>query len=291
VTAPVPPPRRVVRRLLVALVAAGVVAGAALPGAAAPAAAATSPCVAVVVDGRLAGGPLRTACAKGDPDSGLEALTRAGFGYAFQPRNPGLVCAIDGLPECSRTSTETYWSYWYRARGSTRWVYSTQGAGSHDPEPGSTEAWVWQEGGRRPPPAIGFRTVCPQAAGGGTRPASATPTPARTAEPVDPPATGSPRPAGGGGAGGSGGSHGAAASAPPTGPVTSSPPASRPPTSAAPSTATAATPSPAESGSVAAPRPDDGDDGPPWAGLAVGGALVLGLAAAALARARRGGSP
>ncbi|HEX6937472.1 MAG TPA: hypothetical protein VF227_13210, partial [Actinomycetes bacterium] len=66
-------------------------------------AAAAEPCVGVVVDARLLGGDVRTGCAKGDPDSGLEALTMAGFRYAFVPRQPGLVCQVDGAPECSRT--------------------------------------------------------------------------------------------------------------------------------------------------------------------------------------------
>ena len=75
-----PPVRRVVVALLrpVALGGAGVVALVALIGPAAPAFAAATPCVGVVVDGRLAGGSVRTACAAGDPKTGLDALTKAG---------------------------------------------------------------------------------------------------------------------------------------------------------------------------------------------------------------------
>ena len=152
--------------------------GLALLGPSAPASAATKPCVGVIVDGRLAGGGLRTSCAKGDPDSGLEALTKAGVSYAFVPRQPGQICQLDGFPECSRNSADTYWSYWWRAPGSSRWVYATEGAGSHDPEPGAVEAWVWQEGGRQEPPDIAFGTLCPQASA--AKPTSA---PTRTAEP------------------------------------------------------------------------------------------------------------
>ena len=161
-------PVRTVRRFVSALLAPALLGGAgvvglALLGPAAPASAASKPCVGVIVDGRLAGGGLRTGCAEGDPDSGLEALTKAGVSYAFVPRQPGQICQLDGLPECSRNSADTYWSYWWRAPGSSRWVYATEGAGSHDPAPGAIEAWVWQEGGRQEPPDIAFGTLCPQA--------------------------------------------------------------------------------------------------------------------------------
>lgn len=260
-------------------------------GPAAPAAAAT-PCVGVVVDGRLAGGTLRTACAQGDPRTGLDALTRAGFGYAFVPRQPGLVCQVDGFPECARTSTRTYWSYWHRARGSSRWVYSTQGAGSYDPEPGSTEAWVWQDGGRRQPPSTSFRSICPQAATssgtGGAQPAPAT----RSDEPVDPPATGKPQPVNGGGPSRTARppTPSASASRSPAGtaPTTAPPSPTRAPSSTA---APPPTPSPTASGQTVQPPADSGDDGPPWVGLAVGAALVAALGGAAVLRARRGGTP
>ena len=151
------------RRLAAALAATALAGLGLLAGPPAPAAAA-EPCVGVVVDARLLGGGVSTGCAKGDPDSGLEALTKAGYSYAFVPRQPGQVCQIDGIPECSRTSTDTYWSYWWRAKGSSRWVYATEGAATHDPAPGATEAWVWQDGGRREPPDIALRTICPQVA-------------------------------------------------------------------------------------------------------------------------------
>lgn len=130
---------------------------------AAPSATAAEPCVGIVIDARLLGGEVTTACAKGDPDSGLQAMTRAGISYRFLPRQPGLVCQIGGSPDCARTTTTTYWSYWHRAKGSTRWTYSTVGAASHDPAPGSTEGWVWQDGGRRQPPDIALRAICPDA--------------------------------------------------------------------------------------------------------------------------------
>ena len=73
------------------------------------------------------------------------------------------MCQIDGAPACADTSTTTYWSYWYRAKGSRSWVYASEGSGSHDPAPGSTEAWVWQDGRQRTPPDVAQRTICPVA--------------------------------------------------------------------------------------------------------------------------------
>jgi hypothetical protein len=251
------------------------------PTAPVPAAAATRPCVGMIVDGRLAGGSLRTACATGDPRSGLAALTAAGFSYAFVPRQPGQVCQIDSFPECSRNGSDTYWSYWHRAKGTARWVYSGEGAATYDPEPGDTEAWVWQEGGKRPPPDIAFGTLCPQAAAADVEP-SDPPLPAATAK-----KTTTPQPTGSGDV--------------PLPDLTTTPPALKPSPSKTPSTsAGASTPaattttaaSTDEPSPSASPVASSDDGGPPWAGLAVGVAVVALLGGAALARARRTeGSP
>jgi hypothetical protein len=251
------------------------------PTAPVPAAAATRPCVGMIVDSRLAGGSLRTACATGDPRSGLAALTAAGFSYAFVPRQPGQVCQIDSFPECSRNGSDTYWSYWHRAKGTGRWVYSGEGAATYDPEPGDTEAWVWQEGGKRPPPDIAFGTLCPQAAAADVEP-SDPPLPAATAK-----KTTTPQPTGSGDV--------------PLPDLTTTPPALKPSLSRAPSTsAEASTPAatttsaatPTEPSPSASPVASSDDSGPPWAGLAVGVAVVALLGGAALARTRRtGGSP
>ena len=237
-------------------------------------------CVGVVVDARLLGGVVSTGCAEGDPDSGLAALEAAGFRYAFAPRLPGFVCQIDSAPECSRTGTTTYWSYWYRTKGSRAWVYSSEGAGSRDPAPGSTEAWVWQDGGRREPPDVALETICPQVARSRTERAvpSSSPSPARTS--------------------------GSAAAARPsrrttgtTGTTDRSPaPASPAPATAsdgtapAPTTAPAASSAPASRSSAAGGVPaGDGPDRTPWTGVVLGGGLVAALGAAALARSRRSG--
>jgi hypothetical protein len=270
-------PVRTVRRLGAALLAPVLLGGAgsvglALLGPRAPAAGAAKPCVGVVVDGRLAGGDLRTACAVGDPDSGLAALTDAGFSYAFVPRQPGQVCQLDGFPECSRNSADTYWSYWWRAPGSSRWVYATEGAGSHDPDPGAVEAWVWQEGGKRQPPDVAFRTICPQAVKApSTLTPAASPRPSTASgEPVPlPDLTNTP------------------AELNPTAPTRDEPTsASAGPTTPAP-TSTSASTTTAPSVDRSAPAAADDDSGdPPWTGLALGVGLVGLLGGAAFTRFR-----
>ncbi len=264
------PVRRVATLLLPAL--AGAAVASATLGPAAPAAASNA-CVGVVIDGRLAGEGVRTACATGDPTDGLAALTKAGVRYAFVPRVPGQLCQLDGVPACSDTGADTYWSYWWRAKGSSRWVYATTGAGSHDPEPGDTEAWVWQDGGRREPPDIAFARICPQAGGSAGGPRSSSP--ARSgpgaasgaAVPLpDPTSTAKP-------------------TATPTRPAGSTPPPSAV-TSPSPDATDAASTS--QSAPPAEPTAADEPGGaPPWAGLGVGALLVLLLAGAAIARARR----
>ncbi len=270
----------------------------------APAGAAAKPCIGVIVDARLLGGDVRTGCAVGDPDSGLEALTKAGFGYAFVPRQPGLVCQIDRAPECTRTTTTTYWSYWYRAKGSQTWVYSSAGAASHDPAPGSTEAWVWQEGGRKAPPDIALTTVCPQAAGEptATRTAKKTPSPTSSARSSTRSATTSPsqratttsRKAATKKAATKKAAKNTvtptAESTPPATPDKTSEPSGTTASSSDPDTGTSPQ-STAPAAATGAPAdPDSG--GPPWVGLLVGAGLVAGLGGAALARSRRsGGAP
>jgi hypothetical protein len=244
----------------------------------APATAAKA-CVGVIVDARLAGGGVSTGCALGDPDSGLDALVDAGYSYAFAPRYPGLVCSINGTPECAKMTTTDHWSYWYREPGERTWVYSSVGAGAHDPEPGSTEAWVWQDGGRQQPPDIALSTICPQVA------EQSSPSPARTKEPSP---TTTPKPA----------ASTDRPEAQPTEPKKSresSPEASSTkrssgatetsastpvPPSASPSTSLAAQP-------AAALRDGDSDDGSSLTGPLAGAALVALLAGAAVWRSRR----
>lgn len=252
---------------------------------AAPSATAAEPCVGIVIDARLLGGEVTTACAKGDPDSGLQAMTRAGISYRFLPRQPGLVCQIGGSPDCARTTGTTYWSYWHRAKGSTRWTYSTVGAASHDPAPGSTEGWVWQDGGRRQPPDIALRAICPDAFAApsvtkaptssalSSASASSLPTHAKTA----------------------------ARTSTSPGPDTSAPTPGTARSTTQPPTSTTETPSPADAGPTqsATTRPAQASQGGAdteargsWTGVATASALVALFGGAAVARFRRpGGKP
>jgi hypothetical protein len=134
------------------LLAAGLVAVAA-PAAPAYAAACTSTKtgVTVVVDFTKLGEKIDTACDPTNPANGLDALTGAGFTYAFVPRYPGFVCTIDNLPDpCNGAPATAYWSYWHAKRGGT-WIYSNTGAGTYKPKPGSVQGWAFGAGS---PPGI-----------------------------------------------------------------------------------------------------------------------------------------
>ncbi|MEU7480785.1 hypothetical protein AB0A63_32755 [Lentzea sp. NPDC042327] len=112
----------------------------------APASAADCAGVKVVVDFTALGGGVQTGCAPGDPATGLAALTGAGFTYSFVPRQAGFVCRINALPNpCTAPTTSAYWSYWHASPGGS-WAYSSAGAGSYDPAPGSVEGWAFGAG-------------------------------------------------------------------------------------------------------------------------------------------------
>lgn len=132
--------------------------------------------VTVVVDFRALGGSVRVDCAPGDPASGLAALQGAGFSYAYVPRQPGLVCQINGLPNpCNNAPTTAYWSYWHAQRGGS-WTYSNSGAGSRNPAPGTVEGWAFGAG---QPPGV-------------APPAPAQPPPATTKPAPKPPPSSQP---------------------------------------------------------------------------------------------------
>jgi hypothetical protein len=213
------------------------------------------------------------------------------------PRQPGQVCQIGGIPECSRNSADTYWSYWWRAKGSSRWVYATEGAATHDPAPGATEAWVWQDGGRREPPDIALRTICPQLADPDPTPSPSPETDRTRTASRSPSATPSPSTSSGGGASGrTSERRSPAATRTPRATHTSTPPATPSTATSSPDDLEAATPP--TTGVSSQDRADgtDGADGTddgsvPWVGVAVGGGLIAAFGGAALARSRRGGGP
>ncbi len=158
------------RALAVPLVTAGLAVTAFATLGAPSALAENAACVQVVVDTRSAGGGVRTACATGDPSSGLDALESAGI--PFQQRPDGLVCVIAGVPAegCGATSATRFWSYWLREPGAASWRMSQVAPAQHDPRPGGAEGWVWGDG-RTPPPEV---------------PASAPPTPGVGGAQADP---------------------------------------------------------------------------------------------------------
>ncbi|GAB2858051.1 hypothetical protein [Lentzea nigeriaca] len=106
--------------------------------------------VTVVVDFRGLGGGVQQGCAPGSPASGVAALSAAGFGYTYASRQQGFVCRINGKPgtdadKCVTTSpASAYWSYWHGSGGS--WSYSSQGAATYVPPPGSVEGWAFGAG-------------------------------------------------------------------------------------------------------------------------------------------------
>lgn len=116
--------------------------------------------VTVVVDFTAFGGGVQVQCALGDPATGLEALQDAGFTVTGTARwGLAFVCRIDGLPTpadepCINTPPATaYWSYWHAPSGGS-WSYSSSGASSYDPAPGTVEGWSFGAGSAPsiPPP-------------------------------------------------------------------------------------------------------------------------------------------
>jgi len=82
-----------------------------------------------------------TGCAPGDPSSGIKALEGAGFSYMYHPRQPGFVCKINRFPRDGNCMSPKYWSYWHADEAGGSWTYSSEGAQTYDPAPGSAEGW------------------------------------------------------------------------------------------------------------------------------------------------------
>ena len=105
--------------------------------------------VSVIVDYGTTGSGIDKRCAPGDPTSGLTTLTGASLPYTFVPRQPGLVCTINQVPDpCNGAPPTAYWSYWH-LRADKTWEFSSVGAGSYNPAPGATEGWAFGKG--KPP--------------------------------------------------------------------------------------------------------------------------------------------
>lgn len=180
----------------------------------------------MVVDFGAFGGGVEVACAPGDPASGADALSGAGFGIEGTVAMPAFLCRIDGLPraEADRCRVppppNAYWSYWVADRGGP-WCYADVGMYGRDPERGTVDGWVFVgPGGSRAPRSSTFSAV----AGGGSSgadcngAATATTAPPTTRATTTPPAVRqAPRTGGGaaGSPGASGGSPGAGGAAVP----------------------------------------------------------------------------
>ncbi|MBM7075443.1 MULTISPECIES: hypothetical protein [Micromonospora] len=147
----------IVRVRLAGLVAAAVAAVALTAVEPAPQAAHAAACtgttgVTVVVDFAALGGGVQVACALGDPATGVAALQGAGFTVTGTSRwGLAFVCRINGKPTsatepCVNTPPATaYWSYWHAPAGGS-WSYSSSGASSYNPAPGSVEGWSFGAG-------------------------------------------------------------------------------------------------------------------------------------------------
>jgi hypothetical protein len=109
--------------------------------------------VTVVVDFASLGGGVVVACAPGDPTSGLTALTGGGFTVAGTQRwGLAFVCRINGLPTAAQQAcvntppASAYWSYWHASTHGAAWTYSSLGASSYNPAPGTVEGWAFGAG-------------------------------------------------------------------------------------------------------------------------------------------------
>jgi len=259
----------VIRSLVVTLVA-----GAALAVPAAPSSAAECTGVIVVVDFASLGGGAQKGCAAGDPQSGVTALTGAGFEPSRAAQQPGyFVCRIDGKPvndPCQRASpADAYWSYWQAEPGGT-WRFSNLGAAERDPEPGDVDGWAFGAGDppSQPPPAA---------------PPRAEPT-GGTATPQGSPTAAQQQPAGA-----------PVVAVPSTAPRTSGSPQASPTASASaiqPTATPAQTASPTGSPSpeqvpLTADDPAPVDSKKPWVSVLLALAVIAGLGAAAVRQAQR----
>lgn len=268
-------------RLLVALVPAF-----ALLVAPAPAqAAACSGTSGVTVVVQFPSGPV-VRCAPGNPSSGYEALTSAGFSLTYaQGSGAGALCRIDGQPgnvNCgAMPPANNYWSYWHAKPGGS-WSYSSIGGGGYDPAPGSVEGWVLGDGGSAPsirPPGGSTPTPTPKP----TPKPTPRPTAKPTRVPVIPPTTAPTTP----GSTSTTATPGTTPTGTPSGSATTSTTAtagSSPTTSASTATATAAAGSSVSASAGASEKTGGGGLSWIW-GVAM--VAILGVAAGVTAAVRR----
>jgi hypothetical protein len=306
------PRSRLIRLFLVALLAAAttsvglltVAVSATTAGADPISSCTTTSGVIVAVDFAPWGGNIERGC-DATLTTGYDALQAAGFTTAGDEHDgPEFICRIDDDPPpsqdpCINTPPATaYWSYWHADAGQDTWTYSTLGAASYQPLPGSVDAWTFGStdlGG-----ADGQPSFPPSAVR-----ATNTAVPATTSPPSPPPASPatSPAPSTPASSSASGSKRvrkvrsaaPARSRLPDTAPSTSAPAptTTSPPTTTAPPTTTTSSPPSAGPSSDdprvvdAAPASvDHPSSGSPVA-LIVGGGIVVALAAVAAVLARR----
>ena len=103
----------------------------------------------VVVDFAPWGGNIDRGCAA-KLSTGYNAMISAGFTPAGDESDgPAFVCRIDDEPPPSEEAcvdtppASASWSYWHADAGQNVWTYSSQGAMSYEPPPGSVDAWTF----------------------------------------------------------------------------------------------------------------------------------------------------
>jgi hypothetical protein len=149
--------RRLAAALLVLGLPAVAAAGPTHPAAADPiSSCSTTVGVIVVVDFSPWGGQVERGCAPTATD-GYDALIQAGFTPSGDAQDgAAFICRIDDDPTPAQTPCATTppasatWSYWHAPAGQSSWSYSTLGAMSYHPPPGSVDAWTFGQAGTPP---------------------------------------------------------------------------------------------------------------------------------------------
>lgn len=168
-----------IRRVLRGVAAAGLGAAALYLGPAGSAQASPTH-VAIVIAGD------KTACVAFASGMTGDDVLRAVASVHY--RRDGLIDQIDGSPTNALSDDTHFWAYWHNTGGG--WVFSSLGAGSYHPQPGTVEGWAYGNTAR--PPATSYASVChdsaPPPPPPAPRPSSKAPTTAHAPAPTRAPA-------------------------------------------------------------------------------------------------------
>lgn len=275
--------------------------------------------VIVVVDFSAFNGAVQRGCSAAG-GSGLQVLQSSFNAQGTQQYKLLFICRIsDGaryLPtpadqDCLNTPPgNAYWSYWHADPGQSTWSYSSTGAASSNPGPGSVDGWAFGDSNTRPavsPDAVRASNPPPAPAPVDT-PAPADPTPPPATQ--EAPAPAAPAPTAGqeaagstGGAGQGGGGSAGAGSAPAGGDASTTAASDAPtdaPTDASASASTSTTAANGESSSGSSGSPSivnaSSNEAAPHGGsgsalptiITLLAVLVIAAGAGAVALRRRG---